>query len=361
MNKTYSKVIHCIDDNNTTDFKKVILEDKNELKYFLENNYVVSPLKMAVLNSDIKIVASILELIEQGCDFLIDNESLLLSIENGLIQISKTLIKSKYFDINYKNMYGNTVLMLALNCDSLELIDMILNDHKLKINLQNNFGRTALMLAIINFNIHIANKILKHPDIQINLTDRYSYNCLHYAVKIDCESLVRKILKFKDIDINLKNSFCKTPIQMSLENKDINNNTKVSVMLKHKYNITKMLLNDSRLDAKVYNFLGKSLLIDLIETNRNDLINMCLDKKTVDVNTTFNRKTPIMYAFENENYEIVNKLLDRFDTNMYINFTGYKMYIRCNDKNIKQKLYKYVDIEFEKRRYDNSLYKIYPI
>ena len=79
----------------------------------------------------------------------------------------QTLIEKNISNINYKNEYNETPLMLASAWNKYGIVKLLL-EKGADINIQNNDNNTALIGAIANGNIAIVNLLLRYnPNLNI--------------------------------------------------------------------------------------------------------------------------------------------------------------------------------------------------
>ncbi|KAI9143598.1 ankyrin repeat-containing domain protein [Paraphysoderma sedebokerense] len=83
----------------------------------------------------------------------------LYAVANGRLEIVKLLIKSG-IDVNMKNQYGWTALMLASYYNHLNIVKLLLEHPAIAVDMANEFGFTALMFAVQQQNTQIATALL---------------------------------------------------------------------------------------------------------------------------------------------------------------------------------------------------------
>jgi|GEM_PF-5500179 len=106
------------------------------------------------------------------------------TFENKLIQGSIKELDTKIklsFNINKKDSYNKTYLMLACEYGAYDLVASLLK-RKAKLELHDYRGDTAFLLAVKNKNIEIA-KLLKKYGSNINYRNKDNYNALFIAIQ----------------------------------------------------------------------------------------------------------------------------------------------------------------------------------
>lgn len=126
----------------------------------------------------------------------IDDEDEDLSAYINTITASKvrSLINSKV-DVNSRNEFMETPLMLSNNIDVLKL----LIKSKANINSQDKYGFTALMLAVNQFDIHKI-ELLIESKADTNIKNKYGKNVLDIVNEASAENVSEEAIK-KNKDI----------------------------------------------------------------------------------------------------------------------------------------------------------------
>jgi ankyrin repeat protein len=115
------------------------------------------------------------------------------AVENRHAHIVYALIK-KGADVNIKNIFGYTALMIASNLGDLSSV-LALIEGGADPNLQSCCGNTALMLAVKMGDISIIDLLTK-PGSDLNIKNRDGKNALMLAIEYRFNEIVSKL---KDI------------------------------------------------------------------------------------------------------------------------------------------------------------------
>lgn len=102
---------------------------------------------------------------------------LLREIKQGIInfeQIKKLLTWSP-IDVNYKDISGNSPLLLAVQICYKDCITMLLEIPEINVNLGDNLMRTPLMKACLTDIPTLVEILIQHPYIDINKKDCFGY------------------------------------------------------------------------------------------------------------------------------------------------------------------------------------------
>lgn len=102
----------------------------------------------------------------------------------------------QYNNINNKDKYGNTALIIASTMGNEFLVRKILDYENVEINATDINGNTALMLAIMNNNFYIINLLLNNIYTNINIKNEKKQTALDIAIEkqyLNTVSLIKNI------------------------------------------------------------------------------------------------------------------------------------------------------------------------
>jgi ankyrin repeat protein len=281
-NNNYKKsIIKYMQNNNYDDLIKIINENINNIKPYLNNILIIA--SVYYNNCKEKNIKKFVEfLIKNGANInYIDNNNcenrpiILASLFNN-IKMIKTLIKYKNISINVLNKFGDSALSYSTVNGNVKILIKLLNKSARSSD-KNSIGYTPLMLASMYGHL----------------------KCVEYIC------LLRKI-HLKE-NINTTNDSKEQPLSaLSL------------AIMNYNYKITKYLISQG---ANI-NIKNIPLLAYAIKYYNNNMkIIEKLIKKKVDVNAVdpTNGNTALIYALDLDNsFEIVQKLIE-YDVNININ------------------------------------------
>lgn len=143
------------------------------------------------------------------------------------------LLKSKMFDVNKKNDFGNTAAYYVLN--DIELLRMFLNYKNFDVNSKNKNGFTLLHCSIVYSLDKELIFLLLNSGADVNLKDNEGNTPLHCFLinelqkkKVD-NNIFNALIKTYNSDINARNSNGETMLHLASKLKD---HTIVSTLLK---------------------------------------------------------------------------------------------------------------------------------
>jgi len=80
----------------------------------------------------------------------------------GGYEMISTLLRTKKFDVNAKDKYGNTALHFAVKSGNLEMVTLLINEYGAKIKIKNNAKMTPLHVAIYSGYFGIVEFLVKN-------------------------------------------------------------------------------------------------------------------------------------------------------------------------------------------------------
>ncbi len=245
-----------------------------------------TPLILAVLSGDVDIAA---DLLTHGHIDINQPDGkgwtpLHIAAYNGNGDILALLSQNEAVAIN-RLLAGlhHTAVMLAIRRGQ-ELAALHLIKHPdIDLNKRDFYGNSPLMLAAANANARIFNAVLHQGSADINLQNNYKESALSIAVSHWRQAYVQALLRQKDIDINISNPQGNTPLHIAAAAGD-------------RYSV-QALLNHSHIRADEKNHKGYSALILAAINGHAEVIDVFQKNGKADVNLTDNEeKTPLMHA-----------------------------------------------------------------
>ena len=178
-------------------------------------------------------IKQIFSLISEGADPNSQDEEgynfLMLAINFGSIKHLKFLLDFKGINIDAKNFYGDTALMMAATLDKIDFVKTLI-EHNADVNIENDAGYSPLSSAYIHKNKDMISLLIKN-NAELNL-DNESYETVADISKIEKEVFISEIKekiaekakksKFNDQKTNeltdLMNHFLNEVFQIQFDN-----------------------------------------------------------------------------------------------------------------------------------------------
>ena len=126
-----------------------------------------------------------------------------IAARNGNVEIARLLLAQPGIDVNVKNKWKSTPLMLAAGVGHLEVVELLLGHADTKVDLQAAYyGRTALIEAALNGHLDVVEKLVAHG-ADVNATDKTGRNsALIEAVKNDHGEVATYLLRSGLVDFS---------------------------------------------------------------------------------------------------------------------------------------------------------------
>lgn len=224
-------LIHVAAINNDVEMTDILMNtpgiDLNALEHF----NMATPLTLSVAHNSFEVLKMLLNVADPTIRDGAGNTLVHTAAVNNRLDILKYLVEEKRFDVNSKNLEGDTPLCLAIDQGLLDIVRFMVTIPDLRINETGKNGNTPLVIAIMRHNPEMVKIIASQPGIDINRPDSIGSSplCLSVifndikSIKILCQSpnldlnsLTRsnmtaldlaKSSKIKEILINYKNRF----------------------------------------------------------------------------------------------------------------------------------------------------------
>lgn len=119
-------------------------------------------------------------------------------IKQGDLQ---TLLTHDDFDLNtYRNIHGNSILILALKYEKHEIVDYCISN-KIHLETPNEIGLTPIHAAIMNQDRRHIDRLLEIEELDINNNSFMGASPLYLSIRRGDIETVQKLLLKKNLDI----------------------------------------------------------------------------------------------------------------------------------------------------------------
>ena len=236
---------------------------------------------------------------------------LMLASTCGQTQVVEKLLEYNNINVNQKDYYGSTALMLAKNGD---IAEKLLAHPDIDVNLQDGTYATALIRAAKNNKKDVVEKILEHPDVDINIKDDYGYKAAAWAYQNDYNDIARMIL-------NYQRGVDKRQLGTMINAVDRQGDTALHrAVKKGQTDIVERLLTNKDIDVNKKDKRGKTALLFATNSKYDDIAIKLIEHPETDVNAQDDeeKQTPLIWAIRNLKLDVVGKLLERPDIDVNI-------------------------------------------
>ena len=131
------------------------------------------------------------------------NSSLIISSDLPPSTIYKILKNNEYL-INQKDSRGETFLTYAIKRNKFDVVKLLLTSSILDLNFKDDFGNSYLLIATLFQRENMINPIIQ-KGLNLNLKNNDGNTALHLAYMLDNQNII-KILKDNKIDLSIKNN-----------------------------------------------------------------------------------------------------------------------------------------------------------
>ena len=303
------RYVHSVNDNfiikSIIYFENINEENKNE---YCPNIFILKLENILELKLD-----NINDIILNDT-FFMDNKNLSIKynekdilmyvIDYQLVKIIENILSkidiSNYKQIDYCNIYGNNILLLAIINDfDINIINKILSNTNLNINYQNKFKAnfTSLMFASKKGDPAIVELLLKKEGININLQNKSNLTALMIASYEGHTAIVELLLKKEGININLQNNFNSTALILASN--------------KGHTAIVKLLLEKEGIGINLQNNSNLSALMIASEKGYIEIVKLLLEKEGININLQNNFNSTALTLASEKGYTEISELIKR--------------------------------------------------
>ncbi|KAK8895179.1 hypothetical protein M9Y10_023621 [Tritrichomonas musculus] len=369
--------LFCAIEKSNFEIVQLLLEQKNIdvnkkslMNYCCNQKEELTPLYAAIESQNIKIIQILID--HKDIDInMISNAikeqltPLCIAIKYENVEIVRLLVERKDININLKSLeyeevsdvatyefyIESTPLYQAVTLGNIEIVQLLLSHKAIDINTviitkkNCNFDkephiseRTALIAAVWANRTEIARLLLAQENIDVTINQ--NEELLHVAVRNKNSEIVRLLLDNKDIDVN---RILKGP---NIFNPDIWDDEEVKL---NKLAIREKVDNYCSFCSSNPFYEEITALYIAVKDNNVEIVKLLVGHGNIDVNMkslvkkyeySYNNKgkeseeknitnlTPLYLAVKNENYEIVQLLINH--KNIDINMKSYSYYWKYN-------------------------------
>ena len=135
--------------------------------------------------------------------------------ERGDLRAVIRLLTNDEWDINSRNVFGETPLYIACKFGNLEVVKILLKDQNCELNTQNNYGYTPLHFAVTRNMTSLIFQLLAHQQCNVNVQDTFGDTPLHRAISCEQNDTIIQQLAHQQSDINVQNKEGDTPLHLA--------------------------------------------------------------------------------------------------------------------------------------------------
>ena len=325
------EIVKIIKNEDIDTLIKILPENINRI-----DSSGLSPLKIAIILSNISAVSLILY--HQAFDEIKFQDLLNFTCEISTNDIIDELLKSKKFNVNYKDECGNTPLLIAVSNNKINTFTRLLEEPNIDVNCKDSLGNTPLIKCFYDKKTQMLYHLLGRDDTDINVKDKLGEDILKIAIKLSYNEMILQILDNHKFDLlslkDLNNYFIdcithysidkavtdKLSLLVDINYQDSYNNTALHYTIFNS-NVDKMesILRNPNVDLNLINISGMNCLMVACAKSSYDCLLRLLNKiKTLDNDkflgilnqTNKNGENALFIALKNSHEALVILLLE---------------------------------------------------
>lgn len=222
------------------------------------------------------------------------------SSRGSLGDVAKLVIERNDTDVNVRNEFGHTPLMLAIKNGHEAVARLLIKRGDVKLDIKDHKSRTAMIFAVMGGLAGIIKILLGRSDTIVNSRGSLDQTVPHYAARLGNTEVVKMLLERSDTALNVRNEHGQTPLMLAIE-------------MGHE-EIVKMLLDMSDINVNSWDQLNHTALCYAARLGNTAVAEILLQRNDTNVNgTNGHGDTPLLLAIMNGHEVIINMLLDRND------------------------------------------------
>ena len=318
--KSVNQIQRCIDPRESSIVDSVSRENK------------FSPMDYACLSGQFPIIKFIIDGNLYDPNITTRSKTALhFAAKSGSLLILKYIVEHSSFDVNARNIYGQTILHFACNDLNMPLLKYLIEsahvnteipdrngDRALHYAAQhgslefvkylietahvdklavNNENRSALFFAIKSKKLDLVKYLVEQAHLDINTKDKMGETYVHYVCKNGGLDILQYLINFHTFDIEAKNNVGKTPLIIACQ-------------FGH-FDIVQYLVEKCHASMLTKDQHNRTLLHIACYYGNLDILKYIYSRSSLDINETDQYKwTPLFYASLKGYVEIVKYLIE---------------------------------------------------
>ena len=207
--------------------------------------------------------------------------------------LAEALLSTGFVNVNAKNKYGETALILASTDGSEDIVKMLL-EAGANVNVEDNVGNTVLLIAIDRGHKTVI-KVLLERGADVNAENRSGQTPLRYVSGRGREDIVKMLLE-AGANVNVKDNIGNTALLVAI---DRGHKTVIKVLL------------EAGADVNAENRNGRTPLRQASQGGRECIVNMLLKKGGTNVHVKDSGgDTALIWAISKGYHGVAKLLLD---------------------------------------------------
>lgn len=224
---------------------------------------------------------------------LVYDTSLIRAIKLNDADRVRTLLQARV-NVNEKNYAGITPMTVAAEKGNMDIIRMLVEDGKADVNAKSSYGITPLIAAASAGQAEVVTYLVKNG-ASATATDDLGKTATIYAASYDDPDALDDLVSMERATVNMPDNNGNTPLIYAAQKGYLDN---VQVLL------------TAHADVNYKNPTGLSALAAATAEGDLPMVKWLVKNGQADVNITDkNERTPVFYAVENDQPEILNFLL----------------------------------------------------
>ena len=236
--------------------------------------------------------------------------AIMVACRFNILKIVIFLLKYKNIDLTIKDVEGYTPFLYVCKYGHLDIIKVLIN--KVKLDTTNYYEKNALIIAYENKHLYVVDYLIKtKPEMFLNFLYNACKNNYLYLVKklVEQNKYINKDILFITC---INNCFDIFKYLLKNTNYDINwcdsrNNNLLLIACKKNYlNIVKYLIKKTKINIHLQNNEKNNALLIASKKNNTDIIRYLVSKTDIDINVTnIKNKNLLYYCYKYDNYDII--------------------------------------------------------